>query len=231
VSLVPQDLIPILSQLQPIKEEGSFLLFISKISKILLKNFSRHFNALDDLRARREQKQKRKFESDESDEEIEDSSEEEVEEERSESPMIDRIEAQSGREMLYEDVNRIRIKRTVLESWVLEPYFERFSTGLFVRAGIGSQEGVQVYRCCQIKGIEKSGKKYECGKYITDKVLNLEYGKGNCRVFQIQHISNHPITRVLHVIKNKFIYADNSSRLNSKNGKMRWKGLEVISLL
>jgi len=47
-----------------------------------------------------------------------------------------------------EELSRIRLSRHKLEKWCPMPFFKSTVVGCFVKIGIGSHEGVAVYRVC-----------------------------------------------------------------------------------
>lgn len=52
-----------------------------------------------------------------------------------------------------EQVNNVRLNRSLLEKWVDQPYFERTVPQFFVRVGIGmNREQQNAYRMAQVVG-------------------------------------------------------------------------------
>jgi RNA polymerase-associated protein RTF1 len=49
-------------------------------------------------------------------------------------------------------LQRVVIRRSNLEAWFREAYFEKVVTGCFVRVLVGSDQGRKVYRLAQVKG-------------------------------------------------------------------------------
>eukprot|EP00039_Didymoeca_costata_P006130 m.87674 g.87674 ORF g.87674 m.87674 type:complete len:586 (-) comp13124_c0_seq2:71-1828(-) len=94
----------------------------------------------------------------------------------------------------FEDAESIRLSRFKCERWCHEPFFDELVVGCFVRLGIGrGKGGKNVYRCCQIIGVElKSAYKLEGTR--TRKALKLKHGTDE-KVFRMETISNSPFEK------------------------------------
>ena len=74
-------------------------------------------------------------------------------------------------------LERIRLKRDLLEKWVNEPFFERVLPGCFVRIGIGNKDGRPIYRVAEIVQVKDNYRPYTINKKLTQKRIELQLGK------------------------------------------------------
>jgi len=108
-------------------------------------------------------------------------------------------EGQEGRKeaQVYptlDEINSIKLDRSLLEKWVDQPFFEKTVPQFFVRVSIGmDREQQSAYRMAQIVAAEKTPKTYTLGKKKTQYVLKLSHGSSS-KNFSIEYISNSPIT-------------------------------------
>jgi hypothetical protein len=107
-------------------------------------------------------------------------------------PLLDADEAPAPAEQL----ERVRLKRSRLEAWVEEPFFESVATGCFVRVGVGtdlSGSGEQIYRIAEVVGVSLGSTAYKLGEKTTKKRLLLEIA-GSRKVFAMTFVSNSNFT-------------------------------------
>jgi len=97
---------------------------------------------------------------------------------------------------LPEELESIRLKRLILEKWLIEPFFSETVKGCLVRIGISSaQAGGQehmLYRVAEVLG-EKDfpDSPYTLGSRKTCKRLHLEFGETK-QWYMMTSISNQP---------------------------------------
>lgn len=60
-------------------------------------------------------------------------------------------------EATLEDFNRTRLTRDMVAKWCMHSWFEEYVTGTWVRYLIGNENGIPVYRICEISGTLQSG--------------------------------------------------------------------------
>uniref|UniRef100_A0A7S4BIC5 Plus3 domain-containing protein n=1 Tax=Chrysotila carterae TaxID=13221 RepID=A0A7S4BIC5_CHRCT len=89
-----------------------------------------------------------------------------------------------------EELERIRLTRSKIEKWLVEPYFEKVVVGCFVRLGIGKANERPIYRVAEVMGVKDGYKPYRMGERMTNKRLDLKIG-GSSRAVQMDTISNH----------------------------------------
>lgn len=91
----------------------------------------------------------------------------------------------------YEQLERIRLTRNRLESWIEEPFFEETVVGCFVRVSIGQDSGEPIYRVAEVVGVTEGSLPYTLsgGKAQTKKRLLLEIA-GSRRAFHVTFVSN-----------------------------------------
>ncbi|EDV20240.1 uncharacterized protein TRIADDRAFT_61226 [Trichoplax adhaerens] len=90
-------------------------------------------------------------------------------------------------------LSTIRLSRSKLERWVHMPFFAETVVGCFVRVGIGSHEGKQIYRVAEIIDVIESGRVYNLNKTSTNKVLHLRHGLDE-QNFRMEYVSNSNFT-------------------------------------
>lgn len=96
------------------------------------------------------------------------------------------------------DYQRVQVRRILLEMWCKEPWFDKAVIGSFVRFFIGKLDGdktdksVQVYRMCEISGVNRTSKPYRLADSgITTNIrLELSIGTSMTKVVKIDQISN-----------------------------------------
>jgi hypothetical protein len=99
------------------------------------------------------------------------------------------------------DFQRVQVRRILLEMWCKEPWFDAAVVGSFVRFFIGKLDGeqadksVQVYRMCEIKGVNKTSRPYKLADsgVTTNIRLELSIGTSMTKVVKIDQISNSRI--------------------------------------
>eukprot|EP00252_Welwitschia_mirabilis_P027066 TRINITY_DN914_c0_g1_i1.p1 TRINITY_DN914_c0_g1~~TRINITY_DN914_c0_g1_i1.p1 ORF type:complete len:625 (-),score=159.24 TRINITY_DN914_c0_g1_i1:245-2119(-) len=94
----------------------------------------------------------------------------------------------------FEHIKAITIRRSKLEKWFMEPFFEKTIEGCFVRIGIGcSRNGRNVYRLCRVKNVDATdpNKQYKFNGKITYKFLNCFWGtESNAARWQMDRVSD-----------------------------------------
>jgi len=86
-------------------------------------------------------------------------------------------------------LERIRLTRSTLEKWVVEPFFEDAVVGAFVRIGIGRRDDQPMYRVAEVVGVKDGFRLYKMGEYSTGKRLVLRVGDAE-KPFQMSFVSN-----------------------------------------
>lgn len=92
-----------------------------------------------------------------------------------------------------EDLEPIRLSRFKMEKFVHLPFFKKLVMNCFVRIGIGQYQGRSVYRAAEIVDVVETGKVYLVGKMRTNIGCKLKFGKEE-RVFRLEFISNQRIS-------------------------------------
>merc|ERR1712223_132495 len=92
-----------------------------------------------------------------------------------------------------EDLEPIRLSRFKMEKFVHLPFFKKLVMNCFVRIGIGQYQGRSVYRAAEIVDVVETGKVYFVGKIRTNIGTKLKFGKEE-RVFRLEFISNQRIS-------------------------------------
>eukprot|EP01125_Pyxidicula_operculata_P013404 TRINITY_DN4442_c0_g1_i1.p1 TRINITY_DN4442_c0_g1~~TRINITY_DN4442_c0_g1_i1.p1 ORF type:complete len:543 (-),score=160.34 TRINITY_DN4442_c0_g1_i1:155-1783(-) len=165
-------------------------------------------NALEDIRARREQKVSSKRRTlNASDEEYAEETEEPAEE--VEFPADeDKRDDYDGEENAEEDntpreeltmdhIISVTVDRNHLEKWYLQPYWPRVARGLFARVMIGAappkfgdaKTSGAVYRLAEIIDVVESTSSYKLGKKECNHMINCKIGD-KTKSFQMQYVSN-----------------------------------------
>ncbi|CAG8741714.1 20456_t:CDS:10, partial [Racocetra persica] len=93
-----------------------------------------------------------------------------------------------------DDIRDIQLTRHQFSDWVYKPFFEKIVTGCFVRLHIGLQNGKQIYRVCEIVGVEVPERVQPYlidanDKVKTNKVLRLKHADA-VKSWQMNIISN-----------------------------------------
>merc|ERR1712223_2356434 len=92
-----------------------------------------------------------------------------------------------------EDLEPIRLSRFKMEKFVHLPIFKKLVMNCFVRIGIGQYQGRSVYRAAEIVDVVETGKVYFVGKMRTNIGTKLKFGKEE-RAFRLEFISNQRIS-------------------------------------
>lgn len=94
---------------------------------------------------------------------------------------VDESEAWStGPEAALTDLESIRLRRSILEKWLLEPFFAKAVRGCVVRIGLQGDTagGGTLYRVAEVVGVEEfADHPYTLGSRKTVKRLQLEFGE------------------------------------------------------
>ena len=101
-------------------------------------------------------------------------------------------EDEEEKKITIEDLQKITLSRRRLEKWVNEPFFEKTVLNCFVRVVIGENNGIRVYRFCEITGFKEKSL-YQIETISTTKYLILRQG-GKEKTFPIRLISNSNFT-------------------------------------
>ncbi|CAG8447252.1 133_t:CDS:2 [Funneliformis mosseae] len=78
-------------------------------------------------------------------------------------------------DVTLQELRTIQVSRHMLVNWMFAPFLADAVVGCFVRLHIGDREDKQVYRLCEIEGVETTENKYYVDKTITNKVLRLRH--------------------------------------------------------
>ncbi|KAK9237898.1 hypothetical protein V1525DRAFT_388083 [Lipomyces kononenkoae] len=103
-------------------------------------------------------------------------------------------DAATPKELTVDDVNRIRIGRTLLAKYCHYPEFDRCAVDCFVRINIGYNEYKQkeIYRVCQIKAVIQS-KTYTFMNRTVNTSLLVTHGTSE-KIFEMGVCSDKPFT-------------------------------------
>lgn len=94
-----------------------------------------------------------------------------------------------------EEMNKLIIKRYMLEKFISLPIFEKTIVGGFVRVNIGNNMETQqiVYRVAEIQAVVETAKIYQFGKMRTNKGLRLKIGTQE-KCIRLEFVSNASFT-------------------------------------
>ncbi|KAF0536671.1 plus-3-domain-containing protein [Gigaspora margarita] len=97
-------------------------------------------------------------------------------------------------DITLDDIREIQLTRHQFSDWVYKPFFEEKIVGCFVRLHIGLQNGKQIYRVCEIVGVEVPERVQPYlidanDKVKTNKVLRLKHADA-VKCWQMNIISN-----------------------------------------
>ncbi|XP_047318996.1 protein RTF1 homolog [Impatiens glandulifera] len=98
----------------------------------------------------------------------------------------------------YEDIKEITIRRSKLEKWFMEPFFDELIAGCFVRVGIAKSRTGPIYRLCLVRNVDASDpdRQYKLENKLTHKYLNVVWGNENSAArWEMTMISNSRPTR------------------------------------
>mmetsp|Transcript_52103 Transcript_52103/g.86375 ORF Transcript_52103/g.86375 Transcript_52103/m.86375 type:complete len:562 (-) Transcript_52103:524-2209(-) len=88
-----------------------------------------------------------------------------------------------------QQLERIRLTRSRLEKWIVEPFFDKVVCGCFVRIGIGKNDDRPIYRVAEIVSVKDGFRPYTMGENTTTKRLELRIGDSR-KFFQMSFVSN-----------------------------------------
>src|SRR5881275_1788583 len=83
----------------------------------------------------------------------------------------------------------------MLINWMFAPFLADAVVGCYVRLHIGDREDKQVYRLCEIEGVETTENKYYVDKTITNKVLKLRHADA-VKCWPMDIVSNQYVDQV-----------------------------------
>src|SRR2546421_237466 len=83
----------------------------------------------------------------------------------------------------------------MLVNWMFAPFLADAIVGCFVRLHIGDREDKQVYRLCEIEGVDTTENKYYVDKTITNKVLKLRHADA-VKCWPMDIVSNQYVDQV-----------------------------------
>ncbi|RIA88121.1 hypothetical protein C1645_739631 [Glomus cerebriforme] len=72
-------------------------------------------------------------------------------------------------DITLQELRTIQVSRHMLVNWMFAPFLADAIVGCYVRLHIGDREDKQVYRLCEIEGVETTENKYYVDKTITNK--------------------------------------------------------------
>jgi len=78
-------------------------------------------------------------------------------------------------DVTLQELRTIQVSRHMLVNWMFAPFLADAVVGCYVRLHIGDREDKQVYRLCEIEGVDTTENKYYVDKTITNKVLKLRH--------------------------------------------------------
>ncbi|GAB2231433.1 hypothetical protein Droror1_Dr00010440 [Drosera rotundifolia] len=95
----------------------------------------------------------------------------------------------------FEEIKSITIRRSKLAKWFMEPFFDELIVGCFVRIGIGTKSGMNIYRLCIVRNVDASdpNKQYKLENKMTHKYLNCVWGSEiSAARWQMARVSDSP---------------------------------------
>jgi RNA polymerase-associated protein RTF1 len=106
---------------------------------------------------------------------------------------FEHVEVDDTPEATLDHYLKIQIRRTFIEKWLNEPFFERILVGMFVRYSIGERQGVHVYRMGEIKEVSYDAKRpYALAGSQTRVMIELDIA-GVSKKGRLDLISNSRI--------------------------------------
>ena len=97
------------------------------------------------------------------------------------------------------ELESIRLRRQLLETYLLEPFFERVVRGCLVRIGLqgSSASGEPLYRVAEVVGVEDSPDQppYMLADKRTTKRLRLRFGEST-QPYPMSSVSNQPFLEI-----------------------------------
>eukprot|EP00033_Pygsuia_biforma_P002473 GCRY01002743.1.p1 GENE.GCRY01002743.1~~GCRY01002743.1.p1 ORF type:complete len:312 (-),score=115.12 GCRY01002743.1:13-948(-) len=94
---------------------------------------------------------------------------------------------------LFDSLLKVQLMRDFLEKHSEEPWFPSSIVGSYVRIGIGSSQGIPVYKIAKIVEVREA-KPYTLGSHVVTKSLRLQHAS-NTKNFQMTYVSNQPFER------------------------------------
>ncbi|XP_041996002.1 protein RTF1 homolog [Salvia splendens] len=95
----------------------------------------------------------------------------------------------------FEDIREVTIRRSKLEKWFMEPFFDELIVGCFVRVGIGKSRTGPIYRLCVVRNVDATDpdRQYKFDNKTTHKYLNVVWGnESSAARWQMAMISDSP---------------------------------------
>lgn len=129
-------------------------------------------------------------------------------------------------EATLEDFNRTRLTRDMVAKWCMHSWFEEYVTGTWVRYLIGNENGIPVYRICEISGLAQDlVKPYKVNESTINQAVDLKHGKST-KQFNMDRISNasfseREFTRLVRVCKEEKVNLPTKGALQKKREQMR----------
>ncbi|GBE89807.1 RNA polymerase-associated protein [Sparassis crispa] len=93
------------------------------------------------------------------------------------------------------DLEKCRLSRDMLAKQCMNPWFEEYVKGAYVRYLIGQKNGQPVYRVCEIASVSSTNTKtYKINDTLVNEELELKHGS-SIRRFPMDKVSNGPFTQ------------------------------------
>lgn len=95
------------------------------------------------------------------------------------------------------DYLTLQLRRSYLEKWVREPFFESAVLRMFVRLFVGEKDGIAIYRMAEVKSVENGGRPYRLpdSKLQTTIRLVLDIAGSEKKHVKMDLVSNSRITQ------------------------------------
>jgi RNA polymerase-associated protein RTF1 len=95
------------------------------------------------------------------------------------------------------ELEPIRLRRQLLERWLLEPFFKKVVYGCLVRIGLSSPDGNgTLYRAAEVTDVQEFPEHpYMLGQRRTTKRLLLEFGESR-QWYPMSSVSNQPLEEI-----------------------------------
>ncbi|KZP21278.1 plus-3-domain-containing protein [Athelia psychrophila] len=112
------------------------------------------------------------------------------EEEEKDRKRFGKVEPSDDEPVTMEDIMKCRLTRTMLAKYCMSPWFEDYIKGAWVRYLIGQENGVGIYRVCEITNLGPDlVKPYKIDDKTVNHAFELKHGK-SVRLFNMDKVSN-----------------------------------------
>ncbi|KAG6915157.1 hypothetical protein DXG01_012974 [Tephrocybe rancida] len=147
-------------------------------------------------------------------------------EEEKERKMFSKAVIPDDQPASIEDLEKCRLSRDLLAKHCMAPWFQDYVQNAWVRYLIGQENGMPVYRICQISNLGVDNvKTYRLNDKQADQALELKHGK-SVKPFPMDKVSNSPFQqkefeRLVRVCNNEDVKLPTKRILEKKVADMR----------